>query len=153
MLVQAFVDTGPRFKVFRCLTLFGEVIYQNVSEAPEAHPALTSGDDVVETILPEPPRASTVPQIDTDPAVMEFARSIRSAFPDFPLLGCDILREHVSGRLFAIEVNAGGNVWHLSSPRTRPHRTITRIQEYLSVFQSYDRAASALIQATRRHAC
>ena len=38
-LVQQFIDTGPRFAVFRNLTLFGETIYQNFALAPEAHPA------------------------------------------------------------------------------------------------------------------
>lgn len=152
MIVQSFIDTGPRFRVYRCLTLFGEVIYQNLAEAPEAHPPLESDDETVEAILPEPPRTRTSPQIDTDPAVMAFAGTIQSAFPEVPLLGCDIVKEMATNRLYAIEVNAGGNVWHLSSPRTRSSRSITKIQSYLKTFNSYDRAANALIRAARRHA-
>jgi len=62
---------------------------------------------------------------------MAFAASVHAVFPDMPLLGCDIVREHATGRLHAIEVNAGGNVWHLSSPRTSNWRSITKIQDYL----------------------
>ena len=152
MIVQSFIDTGARFRVYRCLTLFGEVIYQNLAEAPEAHPPLDSADGILEAILPEPPRNRTAPKINTEPDVMAFATSIHSAFPALPLLGCDIVREMPSGRLHAIEVNAGGNVWHLSSPRTRDSRTITKVQSYLKTFNSYDRAALALIRATRKQA-
>jgi hypothetical protein len=152
MIVQSFVDTGARFSIYRCLTLFGEVIYQNLAQAPEAHPPLNSADGVLEAILPEPPRNRTAPKINTDPDVMAFATSIQSAFPAIPLLGCDIVKDAPSGKLYAIEVNAGGNVWHLSSPRTRESRTITKIQSYLKTFNSYDRAALALIRATRMQA-
>lgn len=152
MIVQSFIDTGARFSIYRSLTLFGEVIYQNLAEAPEAHPPLDSADIILESILPEPPRNRTAPKINTEPDVMAFATFIHSAFPAIPLLGCDILRERPSNRLYAIEVNAGGNVWHLSSPRTSNSRTITKIQSYLKTFNSYDRAALALIRATRTHA-
>lgn len=152
MLVQSFVDTGPKFRVYRCLTLFGEVIYQNLAEAPDPHPSLDCPDDVLDAILPEPPRHRTAPSINTEADVSAFAASIQSAFPRIPLLGCDIVRELPSNRLYVIEVNAGGNVWHLSSPRTRDSRTITKIQSYLKTFQSYDKAAMALIRATRRDA-
>jgi hypothetical protein len=152
MVVQAFVNSGPRFRVYRCLTLFGEVIYQNISEDPEPHPSLDSADEVIEGLLPEPNRSRSTPRIDTDPEVMAFGSSVHRAFPDVPLLGIDILRDTETGQLYAIEVNAGGNVWHLSSPRTQASRSITKVQQYLKTFQSYDKAALALIRAARRHA-
>jgi hypothetical protein len=152
MIVQSFVETGPRFSVYRSLTLFGEIVYQNIAEASEPHAPLASDDAVVESIHPEPPRLLTAPRIDTDPSVMAFAATIHKAFPAIPLLGCDIVKDHSTGKPYAIEVNAGGNVWHLSSPRTRDSRSITKIQNYLKTFQSYDRAAAALVRATRRHA-
>lgn len=152
MIVQSFIDTGPRFTVYRSLTLFGEIVYQNIAQAPEPHAPLASDDAVIESIHPEPPRLLTAPRIDTDPDVMAFAATIHKAFPTIPLLGCDIVKEQRTGKPYAIEVNAGGNVWHLSSPRTRDSRSITKIQNYLKTFQSYDKAATALVRATRRHA-
>ena len=152
MLVQSFIETGSRFRVYRTLTLFGEVIYQNMSEAQSEHPALTSSDSEIERILPEPPRSLTTPTINVDPDVMRFASSLHNAFPSIPLLGCDILKEQGTGNLYALEVNAGGNVWHLSSPRTQGSRTITKTLEYVKTFQPFDRAALALIRMTRRHA-
>lgn len=152
MLVQSFIDTGPKFQVFRCLTLFGERIYQNRTEAPEEHPPLDLDDESIESIVPEPPRSRSTPQIDEDASVMEFARRIAEAFKDIPLLGCDVVRHHASGELYALEVNAGGNVWHLSSPRTEGSRSIAKIQAYVKTFNSYDTAASALIRVSRRSA-
>ena len=152
MIVQSFIDTGPKFQVFRCLTLFGERIYQNRTEAPEEHPPLDLDDKLIESMVPEPPRSRSTPQVDEDTGVMEFAQRIAGAFKDIPLLGCDIIRHHASGELYALEVNAGGNVWHLSSPRTQGSRTITKIQAYLRTFNSYDSAASALIREARRSA-
>lgn len=152
MIVQSFIDTGPRFAVYRSLTLFGEIVYQNLAEAPEPHPSLASDDSIVEGIHPEPPRALTAPRINTDADIMAFASSIHKAFPTIPLLGCDIVKDHATGQPYVIEVNAGGNVWHLSSPRTRDSRSITKIQNYLRTFQSYEKAATALVRAARRHA-
>lgn len=152
MLVQTFIDTGSKFTVFRTLTLFGEVIYQNLTEAPGEHPVLTSSDSEIEGILPEPPRSLTGPAINVDPDVMRFASTLHTAFPAIPLLGIDILKERGTGHLYALEVNAGGNVWHLSSPRTQGSRTITKTLEYVKTFHPFDKAALALIGITRRNA-
>lgn len=152
MIVQSFIDTGPKFAVYRCLTLFGEIIYQNLAEAPDPHPPLVSSDQVVESIYPEPPRSITAPRINLDADVMTFASSIYKAFPGIPLLGCDIVKDHATGKTYAIEVNAGGNVWHISSPRTRNSRSAAKIQDYIMTFKSYDKAAAALIRTTRMHA-
>ena len=61
------------------------------------------------------------PQLASDPDVLAFAREVHGAFPRKPVLGIDILKRESDGKLFALEVNAGGNVWHLSSPKEK-HR-------------------------------
>ena len=86
------------------------------------------------------------------PHVYDFAKKVAAAFRQSPLLGCDILEEHTTGNLYAIEVNAGGNVWHFSSPYNAKDRAAH--PEYNALFQSqygaFDVAAKALINATRR---
>jgi hypothetical protein len=74
------------------------------------------------------------------------------AFPRIPILGCDIIREAPTGRLFAIEVNAGGNVWHISSPRTKQWRTLNGTMALVRAFDTYQRAARVLVGITRKHA-
>lgn len=149
-LVQQFIDTGPRFSVYRNLTLFGETIYQNLAVAPDLHPDLDAPDCDVGAIVPEPARGRTVPSPSDDDAVMDFARQAAAVFPTFPLLGLDIVREAQTGQLHVIEVNAGGNVWHLSSPRTAPWRSTDRTVKYVRMFNPYQRAAEVLAATARR---
>jgi D-alanine-D-alanine ligase-like ATP-grasp enzyme len=47
--------------------------------------------------------------------VIEFSRQVHRAFPDVPLLGTDIIREHTSGKLYALEVNSFGWCFHLTT--------------------------------------
>ena len=149
-LVQQFIDSGPRFSVFRNLTLFGETIYQNIAIAPEERPDLEAPDCDFNAIIPEPPRGRTVPSPSEDAEVMAFARQAAAVFPTYPLLGLDIVRDPRDGRLYVIEVNAGGNVWHLSSPRTAPWRSTERTVKYVRIFNPYQRAAEVLVATTRR---
>ncbi len=152
MLVQQFIDTGRRFQAFRNLTLFGETLYQSLAVAPAEHPDLTSPDVDLRAIIPEPPRGKTVPTPSEDADVMAFARRVAAVFPAMPLLGLDIVREHQSCALHVIELNAGGNVWHFSSPRTAPWRSNERTSRYVRMFNPFQRAAEVLAATTRRHA-
>jgi D-alanine-D-alanine ligase-like ATP-grasp enzyme len=66
------------------------------------------------------------------------------------VIGVDIIRESQSGRLYVLEVNPHGAVWHLSSPlRKDPEHA----RELYSQFNALDLAADLLIQKTRTHAC
>jgi hypothetical protein len=152
MLVQRFIDTGSRFRVYRCLTLFGETMYQALAESPREHPDLASDDAVLEALLPEPPRHETVVHLNKDAGISDFARRMAEAFPTIPILGCDILKEAGTGQLYALEVNAGGNVWHISSPRTKPWRKIDAVVHLVRAFSSFERAAEVLVKITRKHA-
>lgn len=49
--------------------------------------------------------------------IIEFAERIHRAFPTIPLLGSDIVEEVGTGILYALEVNAIGWTFHLTSPR------------------------------------
>lgn len=50
-----------------------------------------------------------------DEEVIRLGEAAHSAFPDIPLLGADIVREVPSGKLYILEVNAIGYIWHFSS--------------------------------------
>jgi len=67
------------------------------------------------------------------------------------VLGVDIIRDVHSGKLYVLEVNPHGNVWHLSSPFVRkvdPEYVRARYAQ----FNALDRAANLLIQKTRSDA-
>ena len=64
----------------------------------------------------------------------------------------DVLREELTGKLFALEINPGGNTWHFSS------HSAARIQSSLGgprleeQFGAFDIAADVLIERTRSEA-
>jgi hypothetical protein len=94
---------------------------------------------------------------------LELARRVHDAFPTIPLLGIDIIREEKTGKLFVIECNAGGNVWHFSSKTNVPLRRIlggaslvgakkaeeVARQMHIDQFGAFDRAAEVLVRKTR----
>jgi hypothetical protein len=148
MLVQKFIDTGTHPVLYRAMTFLGEVltIYRviYVRHKPE-------GSTHVPTDFHSKSTEATR-DFNHYPHVHAFARKTAAAFANWPLLGCDILEEHGTGKLYALEVNAGGNVWHFSSPynakqrAANPQYNAPRLNQY----GAFDVAAKALINATRR---
>ena len=85
---------------------------------------------------------------------MNFATNIHSAFPQLPLLGVDILRRVPDGKLFAIELNAGGNVWHFSSyaQRKSKGKRLGGRDAMVAQLGAWDIAAAALIDVVDKYA-
>jgi hypothetical protein len=150
MLLQQWIDSGQNLTSYRCLTLFGAVLYGTISQSPNPRADLDASDDVIEAMKAESDRGHNAAW--KDPAVMAFAQRMAEAFPRHPILGCDILREAGTGALYAIEVNAGGNVWHFSSARTAPWRKHDKIEALKRQFSSFDVAAQVLVEKTRAEA-
>jgi hypothetical protein len=162
VLVQRFVDTGAWPSFHRVLTLFGEALYCRRAYTVEPRPPLDAPDWVllrakiatnVESNSRKYPRA-----ID-DPDILELAKRTYAAIPAIPLQGVDIIREAATGRLFVLEINAGGNTWHFSSQHmqqrgsalTHEERT-ARVAERVSQFGAWDVAARVLVRKTREEA-
>ena len=92
-------------------------------------------------------------ELEVAPDVIAFARRMHEAFPSIPLKGCDILREESTGRLYAIEINGGGNVWHFSSALfTRSRSQMGGRDAMVEHYDPWPKAARILIQMTREHA-
>jgi hypothetical protein len=51
----------------------------------------------------------------SNPEIISPGQHAHRAFPDCPTIGVDIIRESRSGRLYVLEVNPHGAVWHVSS--------------------------------------
>jgi hypothetical protein len=78
-------------------------------------------------------------------------RAHRLAFPDHLILGFDLVRDADTGEASVLEANSGGAVWHLASPMG----VSLQQQHGLDLYRqlgALDRAAEALIEATRRWA-
>lgn len=155
MLVQQFVDTGPFPQKYRALTLCGDVLYiaQDTNVGPR--PELSASDNEIEAGKFHNDGSGEVKiEFGSYPEIHEFARKMAAAFPTVPLLGCDIVKDAHSGQLYALEVNAGGNVWHFSSRMLAKRRAKFPADEKArhSQYGAFDVAAKALIRATRRMA-
>jgi glutathione synthase/RimK-type ligase-like ATP-grasp enzyme len=161
MVVQQFIDTGRQLSTYRVLTLFGEPLYCEYSYLENSELVLTAADAVIEStniaIQGDTPNRHRVFRYDAD--MVALARAAHRAIPEVPLKGCDILRDHRTGRLYVIEVNPNSNTWHFSSrfmaklmkqyPAKFPPELARQRLEQLDAFGT---AAHVLAEATRREA-
>jgi hypothetical protein len=130
LLLQSFIDTGLLARSWRVLTLLGEPLYCFRQSSGVERPPLDAPDELIEKAIIEPKHPDGKAKVGyenlrafvIDQEVMDFARRAAQAFPRIPLLGCDIIREAATGKLYVLEVNPGGNTWHFSSPLFAPQR-------------------------------
>ena len=163
-LVQKFVNTGEHVSYNRLSTFFSEPLYSYFSRAKSPRGSLDSPDAIIEK-LPITNNASGFRErsLRAEEDIVALARRVHDAFPDVPLLGTDILREHGTGKLFVIECNPGGNTWHFSSKMNLPLRltlgsaslvgqkkahAVAR-QMHIDQFNAFDRAARVLTEKTQ----
>jgi hypothetical protein len=160
-LVQQFVDTGKYPTHWRVLTLFGEALYATMNRSPLERPDLDADDQTIENAIIEPKhplikeRFATSDRITffQDEAMFDFARKVYAAFPTIPLQGCDILRDQRDGKLYAIEINAGGNTWHFSSGIFKEVREgLGGRDAFIGQLGAWKIAAKVLIEKTRAFA-
>jgi D-alanine-D-alanine ligase-like ATP-grasp enzyme len=85
-------------------------------------------------------------RLDIDPDVIALAAKAHAAFPDVPVQGVDIVREAGTGKLFVIEINAGWNTWHFSSPFGKKLQAEFGL-DYHGQFGGFSVAADALVEA------
>lgn len=154
MIAQRFIDTGDYPAKYRVLTLLGEILYCQFTVLIGKRPPLDAPDDMLEQAVVGTGGAERTYEPCNDADVLAFARKVAAAFGGIPLLGIDIIRDMHSGKLFALEVNAWGNVWHFSSDMWAERRALyPKVKtDMMNQFGAFDVAASALIAATRRMA-
>lgn len=118
LIAQEFIYTGPWPLSYRVTTLFGQVIWALKVEANRARPAMDGpqsfGSQGGLSIVSN--SKGCVMSLLHDEQIIRFAESAHRAFPEIPLLGIDVVRRETDGKLFVIEVNSSGWVWHFSSP-------------------------------------
>lgn len=160
-LVQAFVDTGKTPTSWRILTLLGRPLHCVKNMCPVLRPELDADDREIESSivatnhhrLPQPHAGSEMRSQESEPEILEFAQRVSKAYPRIPLQGIDAVRDINTGKLYALEINGGGNTWHFSSPRAAKSRRegLTRAIR-ISQFNAWKVAAEALIAAVNSEA-
>jgi hypothetical protein len=161
-LVQSFVNTGRKPEYFRVLTLLGEpILWMRIKSAVEQVDLDKSAPPDIEQAVVDPRSTfgdatnfADFLEFEVQDDVVELARAAYDAFPRIPLQACDIVREQSSGRLYILEINAGGNTWDFSSRRVADSREkLGGRTGLVSMYDPWTRAAQALIRRTRELAC
>jgi hypothetical protein len=153
MLVQKFIDHTDetnRLVQYRVLTLFAQPLYSVWRRSVEPRPSLAELADRRSAHV-----ASNYRGVDRefklvkDEEVLSLATRVGEACPEFPVLGIDIIRERSTGKLYVLETNSGGHVWHFSSD---PMPSPAARERMYRQFGALDLAAELLIDKTRREA-
>lgn len=151
LVAQRYIDTGPFPACYRVMTVLGKRVYCTLSTSTVETPPLDP-DDFDEDGIPI--TANPKDRIRTlayDRDVIGLGEEIHRKLTHTPVMGIDIIREHKSGTLYALELNSGGWTWHISSDygiRQEMEDGLGRIKQ----FGAFDIIADAFIEATRRHA-
>jgi hypothetical protein len=159
-LVQELIDTGLYPSKFRVLSLFGDPLYSSITRSMAPRASLDASDEEIEaSIIDAKNPLSKAADKDekrtilaADSEVLAFAREVHGAFPRKPALGIDIHKSDSDGKLFALEINAGGNVWHLSSPKEKHRIRLGGKEAMVAQLDAWNVAARALIRMAKQHA-
>jgi hypothetical protein len=125
LLAQEFIYTGPWPVSYRVTTLFGQVLWSLKVEADKTRAPLAPGPDAFKqtpgvTVVSNSKRC--VMSLNFDQEIIAFAERAHAgllaagALPQIPLLGVDVIRDATNGKLYVVELNSVGYVWHFSSP-------------------------------------
>jgi amino acid adenylation domain-containing protein len=156
-IIQQFIYTGPRPVSCRVNTLFGQVLYSLRFEASADRRELAGPNDFRAAVrqhgvsqdgvsIVANARGSRV-ELNYDEEIIHFAELAHAAFPEIPLLGFDIVREVPSGKLYMLEANAIGYVWHFTSHQ--PAHFGFSLEEQ---FDGVRKAAYILAEKTQQYA-
>jgi hypothetical protein len=155
ILVQRFVDHSEDGypTEYRVMTVLGRAIYCSRNQwANLRAPLAEIAADPLGVIASNTAQlGGHVRAICNDPEIISLAERAHEAFPECAVLGVDIIRDKHSGRLYVLEVNPHGAVWHLSSPLAKTFDP-QHLRDRYAQFNALDRVAGLLIEKTRTHA-
>jgi hypothetical protein len=152
MLAQEFIYTGEWPQSFRVMTLLGQAIlcYHQITigrgkpllhrwgfEAAPGTPVVSNTRDMQVTMV-------------KDPEVISLCeRAHRSAFPDVPLLGFDVIRDAETGKLYILECHPHGPSWLFSSISGRSIQEKSQV-DFVAQYDGLRKCAEILAEATPR---
>lgn len=149
LLAQRYIDTGPYLKSYRVMTVLGRPIYSALSTAVEKRPDHHLSDAPKMDVAANNVERQVT--LNYDREIIDLAQSIHTKLPHLPSMGIDIVREHDTGRLFALEYNSPGGFWHISSNFGLGQQAKYGL-DYKKQFNALDTITDALIEATRKRA-
>jgi hypothetical protein len=165
-IAQRFIDTGPFPCHYRVQTMFGRVLYCWRQTLNTERPPLDAPDHEIEGAVVASQGGQRNFMLSAEEDVLNLAAAVHRALPDMPILGIDIVRDHLSRRLYVLECNAGGNTWHFSSemgatcrlslgsypPGNAEEADARGRLALINQFGAFDRAAEVLVERTLERA-
>jgi hypothetical protein len=150
LIIQDFVYTGRWPVSYRVTTLFGEVLFALRMEAehsrrPLEGPAAFQGGGIS---IVSSAKGATYTMLD-DPEIIALGERAHAAFPGVPILGIDIVRDCETGKLYVLEANAAGGVWHFNSRQGREVQEMWNL-DFEAQFDGIRKAAYILVDRTRQ---
>ncbi len=156
LIIQDFVYTGPWPVSYRVTTWFGAPLFAwKVTASQTRRPlaeryAFRGGEDGGGVSICSSGAGCTF-ELCYEADVLELATRAHEAFSNFPILGVDIVRDAEHGRLYVLEANSCGHLWHFSSPTGLSIQRDNGIN-FAAQFGGLERAAEVLIAETLRRA-
>jgi hypothetical protein len=155
ILVEPYIDHSEDDypTEYRVLSLFGRTLYCARNRWGNKRPPLVeiAANPLGVIASNNKTMGGRVRSICNDSEIIALGEQAHKVFPECPLLGVDIIRESQSGRLYVLEVNPHGDVWHLSSGLAKKMEA-QHIRDLYAQFNALDRAADILIEKTRTDA-
>jgi hypothetical protein len=161
-MVQKYIHTGTKPYCIRVCTFLAKALYCYTSGSAQELACFNPEDDLLEAEAAIWPVASERKRrLVFDEDAIQLAEAAHRAFGSVPLLGIDLLRDHTTGQLYVLEVNAGGNTWHFTSTIGEPTRrslspkgpgsdaSSQGRRALLEQFGAFDIAARVLVARTR----
>jgi ATP-grasp domain len=155
MVVQPYIEHSENDcpTSYRVLTLFGRVLYAARNTWAVARPPL---EEIAENpngiIASNDGSFGRLRTVWNDPEIIALGEQAASAFPACPVLGIDVVRNLETNKLYVLEVNPAGRVWHFSSPLAMNRFTPEYRADLYAQFGALDRIAELLIEKTRKEA-
>lgn len=143
MLAQRFIRTVDEPAFYRVTTCFGEPLFAIHYFAPPGKGTVGDGPPMVAV-------KHFAARLTDDADLLDLGRRIYALLPEVPTIGCDVLRDRETGKLWIAEINQS-SVWALSSPVGVAFQAKRGLDLYAQ-FGALDRAAEAMVRATRRFA-
>lgn len=156
LLVEPYIDHAEDGypTEYRVMSMFGHTLYCSRNQWGNKRPPLAeiAADPLGIIASNSGAMGGRVRSICNDPEIIALGERAHRAFPECPVIGVDIVREQRSGRLYVLEVNPHGVVWHLSSTLAKKMDPEVVRQSYAQ-FNALELAADLLIEKTRAEAC
>jgi hypothetical protein len=147
-LVQKFIKCGETPTHYRVTVFLNEILFTTRARSTLSYPE-TDISLMLKTTVASNMRENRTTQLFQDEQINSFALTVATTFPKNPLLGIDILQDDLTGNLYVLEVNLGGNTWHFSSSNGENYRfNLGGKNAMVRQYNAWDKAALALIRNT-----